>query len=115
MSRQNEPVARRTVVRDQADVEERPWWRSTLLAGWFVAIVAVDALILLIASGVGSSESDAAGNGMANAFQTAFVEAGASLVGSLVLPFVVVRHTGTRIGLVATLVLVTLLLPILLR
>lgn len=85
------------------------------LAGWFLAIVAFDALILLIASGVGSSGNDAAGNGMANAFQMAFVEAGAFLVGCLALLFVVVRHKGIRIGPMAMLVLTTLMLPMLLQ
>jgi hypothetical protein len=115
MSKEDERIDRRMVPRGQADVGEGPWWRPSLLTGWFLALVAIDALILLIASGVTSSGSDAAGNGLANAFQTAFVQAGALLVGCLTLLFVVVRHKGTRIGLTVMLGLVTLPLPMLLR
>lgn len=72
--------------------------------------MAFDTLILLVASSVGSSGSDAAGNGVTDGFREAFVQAGAVLVGCFALLFVAVRHKGTRIGLIATPALVTLVL-----
>ena len=115
MSKQNRPVDGRMIVRDRANDDGRPRWKPSPLACWFFAIVAFDALILLVASGVGSSGNDAAGNGMTDGFREAFVQAGAVLTGCLALLFVVVRHKGTRIGLVATLALVTLLQTMLLQ
>lgn len=115
MDKGSEPIDRRMVPRDRANVGVRPWWKPAPLTCWFLAIMAYDAVILLVASGVRSSGNDAAGNGIGNAFRELFVQAGAVIVGLLALVFVIVRHGGTRIGLLVTLVLVTLLLMTLLQ
>jgi cell division protein FtsW (lipid II flippase) len=115
MDKESEPIVRRMVPRDRPSGGVGPWWRPSPLACWFFAIAGFDALMLLLASGVSSSGNDAAGNGMANAFREVFVQAGAVLVGCIAALFVIVRHRGTRIGLIVTLVLLSLLLPILLH
>jgi hypothetical protein len=74
-------------------------WRPKPLPLWFFAIVVLDAVILRAASGVHSSGNDAAGNGLASAFRSAFVEGGSYLLGFLALVFVVLRHKGFRIAL----------------
>ena len=114
MSEADEPIDRRMVVRDDAGLTGSRGWKPSPLGWWFLAITGLDALILLIASGVRSSGNDAAGNGMANAFQAAFVEAGAFVVGILALLFLMVRHRGIRTPLIVLLVLVSLMLPVLL-
>ena len=115
MVKRSEPIDRRMIPRDHANVGVRPWWRPSPLTCWFLAIMTFDAVILIVALGVRSSGNDAAGNGMGNAFRELFVQAGAVIVGFLALVFVIVRHRGTRIGLIVTLVLVTLLLTTLLQ
>lgn len=115
MDKGSEPIDRRMAPRDHANVGVRPWWRPASLTCWFLAILAFDAVILLVASGVRSSGNDAAGNGMGNAFRELFIQAGAVIVGFLALVFVVVRHRRIRIGLIVTLVLVTLSLTTLLQ
>lgn len=115
MDKESEPIVGRRVSRSRADGGVDPWWRPPPLACWFFAIAGFDALMLLLAAGVSSSGNDAAGNGMANAFRDMFVQAGSVLVGGIAALFVVVRHRGIRIGLAATLVLLSLPLPILLR
>jgi hypothetical protein len=114
MSEADKPIDRRMVDRDQAGAARGRGWRPSPLGWWFLAITGFDALVLLIASGVRSSGNDAAGNGMANAFQAAFVEAGAFLVGILALLFLVVRHQGIRIALTVLQVMVSFMLPMLL-
>lgn len=108
-------VDRRMVVGGRSKLCKKPWWTPSSLSCWFIAIVVFDAVILLVASGVRSSGSDAAGNGIANAFQTAFVETGALLVGCIALLFLIVRHKKIRIGLTVMLVLITLALSMLLQ
>ena len=114
MTEADEPIDRRMVARDEAGVTRSRGWRPSPLGWWFLAITSFDALILLIASGVRSSGNDAAGNGMANAFQAAFVEAGTFLVGILALLFLMVRHPGIRIALTVLLLLASLMLLMLL-
>ena len=114
MNEADKPIDRRMVVRDETGIARGRGWRPSPLSWWFLAITGFDALILLIASGVRSSGSDAAGNGMANAFQAAFVEAGAFLVGILALLFLILRKRGIRIALTVLLVMVSFMLPMLL-
>jgi len=111
MLKEDRPVDRRMVVRDRSDPSRSLWWAPTPLTWVFTTLFAIDALMLLIASGVGISGNDAAGNGMANAFQEVFVEAATVLVACLALLFLLIRHRGTRIGLA----LITLMLPMLLQ
>lgn len=110
----DEPIDRRMVARRESRTARSSRWRPSPLGWWFLVILGFDALILLIASGVRSSGSDAAGNGLANAYQEVFVEVGAVLVGILALLFLIIRHRGIRIGLFVLLVLLTLMLPMLL-
>jgi len=114
MSEAHEPTDRRMVARDQPGVARGRGWRPSPLGWWFLAITGFDALILLLASGVRSSGNDAAGNGMANAFQAAFVEAGACVVAILALFFLILRQRGIRIALTVLLVMVSFMLPMLL-
>jgi hypothetical protein len=114
MSNPDEPIDRRMVARDDGGLSRRRGWRPSPLGWWFLAITSFDALMLLIASGVRSSGNDAAGNGMANAFRAAFVEAGAVLIGILALLFLIIWHRGIRIALTVLLILVSLMLPMLL-
>lgn len=113
MSKADESIDRRMVACDNVGISRRRGWRPSPL-GWFLAITSFDALLLLIASGVRSSGNDAAGNGMANAFQAAFVEASALLICILALLFLIIRHRGICIALTVLLVLVSLMLPMLL-
>ncbi len=93
----------------------RPGCKPSPLACWFLAILAFDVSMLLLSCGVRSTGNDAAGNGMADAFRQAFVEAGAILLAILTLLFVVIRHRGVMIGLIVALVLCSLLFPMLLQ
>ena len=55
-----------------------------------------------------SSGNDAAGNGMADGFRSAFVEGGAYLLGVLTVSFLLLRHSGVRIALLVALCLSTI-------
>jgi hypothetical protein len=104
----DQPIDRRMVVRGTTAQVERPWWKRSSLAAWFFAVSVFDVLISWAASSVAGSDSDAAGNGISRAFQQAFVDAGAYLVGFLVLLFLLIRHRGIRIGLMVLLIPTTL-------
>jgi hypothetical protein len=90
--------------------------KPTRLTKWMWALVVWNGLLLWIALGGprGGYNSDAAGNGMASAFQSAFVELGAIVVGLLALLFVAVRVRGIRIALLCALALVSLFVAALL-
>jgi len=103
------------VARSRGGKQTPPSWKLSGLACWLVALVAFDALMLLLASGVRSGGNDAAGNGMANAFRELVIQAGVVLVGCLTLLFLVIRHRKARVGILVALVLVTSLLPMLLQ
>lgn len=103
------------VVRDDTVAGARPWWKPSSLTVWFFGIILLDAVILRAASGVTSSGNDAAGNGMASAFRSVFVEAGAWFVGCLALLFLLIWHRGIRIALVVLLVPATIFFLLLLQ
>lgn len=87
---------------------DRRWWEPLPLTISFIAIAAMDAVILWIASGTVTSDSDAAGNGMVNAFRDGFVETGAWFAAFVVLLFVVIRRRSIRVALIVLLVPTTL-------
>jgi hypothetical protein len=86
------------------------WWKPERLTWLLWAMVACNAVILWLAKDGprGGFNSDAAGNGLARAFQELFVMAGAGLVGIVALLFLVIRNRGIRIALLCLLALVGL-------
>ena len=86
------------------------WWKPERFTWLFWSVVACDAGILWLAKDGprGGFNSDAAGNGLARAFQEVFVVAGAGVVGILALLFLVIRNGGIRIALLCLLALVGL-------
>ena len=103
------------VERGDAVAAARPWWKPSPLTAWFFAMIVLDAVILTVASGVTTSDNDAAGNGMANAFRDGFVETGAYSVGLLALLFLLIRRRSIRIALPVLLVPATLFFLLLLQ
>ena len=86
------------------------WWKPERLTGLLWVMVAGDAVILWLAKDGprGGFNSDAAGSGLARAFQELFVMAGAGLVGIVALLFLVIGNRGIRIALLCLLALVGL-------
>ena len=80
------------------------------------ALVAWDSLLLWIALGGprGGYNSDAAGNNMASAIHSAFVEFGAIVIGVLALLFLAIRVRAIRIALLCAVALVSLFVAALL-
>lgn len=83
---------------------DRTWWEPLPLTVSFMAIAIMDAVILWIASGTVTSDSDAAGNGMVNAFRDGFVETGAWFAAFVVLLFAVIRHRSVRVAMIVLLI-----------
>jgi hypothetical protein len=108
-------IDRRMVAHGQKSVPQRSRWRALPLASWFLVILAFDALMLALASGIVSSGNDAAGNGMVDALREVLIQAGALLLCVSAVLFFLVRRKGFRIGLTVMLALTSLLLPLLLR
>ena len=86
------------------------WWKPERLTRLLWAMVACNAVNLWLAKDGprGGFNSDAAGNGLARAFQELFVMAGASLVGVVALLFLVIRNRSIRIALLCLLALIGL-------
>lgn len=87
---------------------DRRWRKPVALTVCFLMIVFTDLLILAKASGVVTTDSDAAGNGMANAFRDGFVVTGFYIVAALTLLFAAIPRKGIRIALTMLLLPATL-------
>lgn len=95
------------------EMQRPPWW-PTPLTWVFLAILAFDLAVLLLAFHTGSTGSDAAGNAMGSAFRRAFVGLGAIAVGVIALLFLVIPYRTSRIVMTVLLGLVSSVLPVLL-
>jgi len=115
MRRHVDQTDRRMMAHGQESAPQRRRWRVSPLARWFLVILAFDALMLALASGVASSGNDAAGNGMVDALREVLVQAVALLLCISAALFLIVRRNGSRVGLTVMLALTSLLLPVLLR
>jgi hypothetical protein len=115
MRRGVDQTDRRVVAHGRKSAPRRPRWRASPLANWFLVILAFDALMLALASGVVSSGNDAAGNGMVDALRQVLVQAGALLLCISAVLFLLVRRDGFRVSLTVMLALTSVLLPVLLR
>ena len=115
MRRDADRTDRRMVAQEQESAPRRAGWRASPLASWFLVILAFDALMLALASGIVSFGNDAAGNGMVDALREVLVQAGALLLCISAALFLLVRRNGFRVGLAIMLGVTSLLLPVLLR
>jgi hypothetical protein len=82
-------------------------WRPSPLTLWFLAIVAFDAVMLILAMGIITTGNDPAGNGMVDGVRQGFAQLSAGVLALLTLIFLVIRHRGIRFALMALLVPLT--------
>ncbi|RZL21763.1 MAG: hypothetical protein EOP64_08685 [Sphingomonas sp.] len=108
----NDPIDRRMVPRREESLDKRLWWMRSRRTIIFLVVVLIDVLILLVVRYGTTNDSDAAGNGMAHAIDTALFELGGSTVCFVTFLYVIIPSRKIRFALTILMMLIAVALAV---